>query len=224
MARSATQRQPIVATIWDFLRGNLHLNPGAAAGVEGNWITESGLRSTAYNPGENAHGYAQWEGGRWSGPGGLQAFAAARGQSPTNPLVQLQFFAAEIRARGQLGTLRQITDPTQAAAFIQSQYEVSDPSTLGAREANARAVYASASKYGTPHPLKGVGAGTGGGTGGFQGFGPGDLIPGFNLIPGKDKAVSGFFDGLVAGLVKIAFSAGGVGLIVLGVNHAVKAS
>lgn len=223
-AKTQTPASPLI-TIWDFLVGNLHLSAAQAAGVEGNWVTESSLSPTAYNPGENAHGLAQWEGSRWTA---LQAFAAAQGTSPTNLVTQLKFFAAEIKARGQLGGLRATTDPTSAAAYIQSQYEVSDPSTLGDREANAQTIYASASKYGTPHPLAGIGNVGNGGLEGISG-GLGGLLPGLPggilpNVPSPGDALGTLGSEIVAAVIKITFSAGGVGMVLLGVNHAAKES
>lgn len=227
MARTVTAKQPAnpptntvagrMAYVWRFLTGNLHLSAAQAAGVEGNWTVEDPTFDPARpNPAEGAIGLAQWEGDRRTA---LQAFAASRGTSETDLLTQLLFFAKEAGQRGNLAALRKTTNPTAAAYVIQHDFEVSNPSSLPTREANARAVFASATKYGSPHPLAGVPTGgldgitAGSGATGGQGivWGP------FGPVP---DAAGGIVKAIAAVAIKLTFSAGAAALIVLGVKQA----
>jgi tape measure domain-containing protein len=108
------------------------------AAILGNLKTESGFSPTAYNAAEGAIGIAQWEGSRRTA---LRAFAARHGASETNLPVQLAFMWRELRQRGQLGGFVHTHGVNRAAQFWQSQFEVSDPSSLGDRQANARALF-----------------------------------------------------------------------------------
>lgn len=201
-----------MAYIWQFLTGNLGESAAQAAGVEGNWQVETGgtFSPTAYNPAEGAHGIGQWEGSRWTA---LQNFAKSIGRAPLDLTTQLLFFAKEAAQRGNLAALAKTNDPTSAATVIQSQFEVSDPASLGQRQADARSIYASASKYGTPHPLAGVPSTS-------SGADPLLGLPGTPSIP----TPSSIGNAVMTAVTKIAFTGGGVGLILIGVNHAAKAS
>lgn len=150
------------AAITAFLAGK-GMPAAGIAGVEGNFQVESKMHSTAVNPGEDAHGYAQWEGGRWSGPNGLQAFARAHGASPTDPQAQLNFLWAELNspAYSQVLTgLMTATDPGQAATLFDQQYERSSPKSLPTRVANAQAIFAGGVVGGSGSPAGSGGAGT----------------------------------------------------------------
>lgn len=127
-------------TITAYLRGK-GLTAAQIAGVEGNLQVESGAdpNPAAYNPGENAHGVAQWEGGRWAA---LQSFAAARGARPTDLGTQLDFMWSELTGpeSGALAALQAATTPSAAAAAFDQQYERSSAASLPTRIANAQAI------------------------------------------------------------------------------------
>lgn len=150
--------------IYDNLVGVLHLSKGAAAGVLGNLQTESGFNPNAYNANENAHGFAQWEGGRWSGANGLQAFASQHNLSATSTQAEIGYLDYELTHgySGVLSSLRGITgssssDATNAAQIFQSRFEGSTPDSLGARESNARSIL---TQLNTGNPLSGGPVGT----------------------------------------------------------------
>ena len=131
-----------LSEILDYLEGPaLGLTPAQAAGVAGNFEVESGLNPGAYNPGENAHGLAQWEGGRWTT---LQRFAAQNGTSPTDLHTQLQFLGAELHGpeSGALAHLQAASDPANAAAAFDQYYERSSGSARQKRIADANAIAA----------------------------------------------------------------------------------
>jgi len=74
---------------------NAGLDHMHAAMMAGNIQTESSFRPDAWNHAENAHGAMQWEGDRWDGPNGLQAFAARSGRDWRDPQVQANFMRWE---------------------------------------------------------------------------------------------------------------------------------
>jgi len=119
----------------------LGLSPDQAAGVAGNLEVESGLDPGAYNARENAHGLAQWEGGRWTR---LQQFAAQNGAQPTDLVTQLQFLGAELHGpeAGALAQLRATSDPATAAAVFDQSFERSSGSSRATRVADAKAIAA----------------------------------------------------------------------------------
>lgn len=128
------------AAITQFLAGK-GLTAAQIAGVEGNLQVESGGNPNAYNPAENAHGIAQWEGGRWTA---LQNFAAQSGGATNDLTTQLNFMWQEMQTteRGALSALTAATTPDQAATAVQSQYERSSAASLPARISAARSIFA----------------------------------------------------------------------------------
>jgi hypothetical protein len=139
-ARMSNERY-IAETLASYGLDNVHI-----AAILGNLDTESGFDPKAYNPGENAIGIAQWEGSRRTA---LQAFAAHRNTSETDLATQVAFLWRELGQRGQRGGFLATSGVNAAAHYWQSQFEVSDPSTLGAREANARSILATIRGHGT---------------------------------------------------------------------------
>lgn len=134
-------RLPAEQRIYDYLVGVLRLSPGAAAGVLGNFKVESGFNPRAYNPGENAHGLAQWEGGRWPA---LQQYARAHHLGATSLPAELGFLRLELTHgyRGTLDELRSTSDPTTAAHYFQRDFEGSTIDSLPDRERYARQIFA----------------------------------------------------------------------------------
>lgn len=125
-------------TITAYLKGK-GLSTVAIEGVEGNLEVESGTppNPAAYNPGENAHGIAQWEGGRWTN---LQTFAASEGKAPTDLTAQLDFLWSELQGpeSGAYRALLAAQTPAQAATVFDQQYERSSAASLPARVAAAQ--------------------------------------------------------------------------------------
>lgn len=112
----------------------------ADAAFLGNFTVESGVSPTSYNAAENAHGLANWEGGRWTA---LQSYAAAHGLSPTSMAADLGYLGQELTGSysGVVANLRGVTNPGQAAQIVQSQFEGSTVASLPQRQADASAIY-----------------------------------------------------------------------------------
>lgn len=110
--------------IADFLRSK-GLNDYAVAGFLGNFMVESGLNPTSENSGEGAIGFANWEGGRRDA---LRQWALTHyGAQESDAQSQLTFLWHELTTSysGVLDQLKHVTSAGEAAAIIDSQYEVS---------------------------------------------------------------------------------------------------
>lgn len=206
------------------------LNTAGVSAFEGNFQVESGFNPNAYNAGENAHGFAQWEGGRWTA---LQALARKLGLAPTSAQAELAYLDQELSGpySSVISQLRGVTDPSAAAQIVQSRYEGSTPDSLPQRQSNARAIYA---QLAGGKPLTG---GSGGGkpadqialtaadtsvTGsGSSGPSLSDLLP-WNWGQGLSDVASGVLSTLIPFLVKLAFIGGGIVLVLLGANAAAR--
>lgn len=162
----------------------LGLGTNGVAGVEGNFAVESGLRTTAYNPGEGAVGLAQWEKGRRTT---LQNLAASQGTTETSLSAQLAMLDQELQGpySSVLAQLRTAASPGQAAAIFDAGYERSAGTTRQARIDAANSIAAGG-------PVAGIGAGTGGSAPalGVQTVGAGGGLPPWlnglaqSIIPG----------------------------------------
>lgn len=89
------------------------LTPEQSAGIVGNLRQESGVNPSADNPAASGGGggIAQWEGGRWSGPDGLLAFAQENDKPWDDLGLQLDFIWHEMPnqfAFGKLGELQAV--------------------------------------------------------------------------------------------------------------------
>lgn len=136
-----------VLAVYDMLTAE-GLSPAAASGAAGNIWAESGGNPNSYNPNENAHGLANWEGGRWPA---LQQFAASINQPVNSLTAQLAFLWYEL-TNSYGSTYKALQNnglsAGQAAAIFASGYEgcldctnVNSPS-VQARIAYANQVYA----------------------------------------------------------------------------------
>ncbi|MDY6148959.1 MAG: phage tail tip lysozyme [Porphyromonas sp.] len=117
-------------------------SPAAAAGVVGNLVQESGLRTNAIGDNGTSGGLAQWHNERWEA---LKRFAAARGQDWTDLDTQIEFLAREMRT-SYAGTYAKMQDaelPEIAGQIMTDEYERPDPAhaNYAQRQANARAAY-----------------------------------------------------------------------------------
>jgi hypothetical protein len=155
-APGAVSNEQAIATD---LSSTFGLNQAQVAGFLGNFQTEANFNPGAYNPNENAHGFAQWEGGRWAGGylGGLSGFSQARGLDPSSASAQIQWLNAELAGpyHSVLNSLAGVTDPQQAAYIVSTQYEGNTPSSIPARQANAQTAY---SQLTSGQPLTGGGS------------------------------------------------------------------
>lgn len=83
-----------------------------SAGIVGNLIQESNVNPSSDNPAAigGGGGIAQWEGGRWSGPNGLLAFAQQQGKPWDDLGLQLDFLWKEMpdQYAGDVAALRAV--------------------------------------------------------------------------------------------------------------------
>lgn len=83
-----------------------------SAGIVGNLIQESNVNPSSDNPAAagGGGGIAQWEGGRWSGPNGLLAFAQEQGKPWDDLGLQLDFIWKEMPGQyaGDVDALKEI--------------------------------------------------------------------------------------------------------------------
>lgn len=112
------------------------LSPAQVSGILGNLQTESSFKTNAYNAGEGAIGFAQWEGGRRTA---LEQFAAGEGKPVTDWKVQADFLLHELKTteRGAYTKLASADTPAQAASVFDQYYERSSGEARGQRMANA---------------------------------------------------------------------------------------
>jgi len=115
-------------------------SPAQAAGIVGNLVVESGLRTDAFNQGENAYGIAQWRAPRQA------IFKQVYGKDikQSNFQEQLDFVNWELNnSEAAAGNaLRGATTAADAAMIVDKQYERSAGLHLAERQANAAAIMA----------------------------------------------------------------------------------
>lgn len=178
------------AIIYGYAINQLGLSQAGAAAALGNAEVETGgtFSPTAYNPGEQAIGFVQWEGGRRAA---LQAYAAAHGGKETDIRIQLGFWAQELTnpanfaVLSKLRSARTSSDAAAAAAYYDANYERSSGAARGTRVADSQTIYQQIQSQqltpqkapaGTPSPA-------GGAAGGDPPYGPNDLSVGQKLSP-----------------------------------------
>ena len=114
----------------------------AAAGVVGNLVQESGLRTDAIGDNGTSGGLAQWHNERLDA---LKRFAAARGKEWTDLDTQIEFLAEEMRTSyaDTYAKMQSAELPEIAGKIMTDEYERPDPASAnyGQRIANARAAY-----------------------------------------------------------------------------------
>lgn len=114
----------------------------AAAGVVGNLVQESGLRTDAIGDNGTSGGLAQWHNERLDA---LKRFAAARGKKWTDFDTQIEFLAEEMRTSyaDTYAKMQSAELPEIAAQIMTDEYEIPDPASANyaQRQANARAAY-----------------------------------------------------------------------------------
>lgn len=117
-------------------------SPVHAAALAGHSLQESGGDPSAFNPKEDAHGILQWRGDRWDN---LQALAKARGTTPNDPQVQLDFISQEMAGpEAKAGTaFRATADLPSASAALKRYIRFGDNSDE-TRLNNARGLFAQA--------------------------------------------------------------------------------
>lgn len=114
----------------------------AAAGVVGNLVQESGLRTDAIGDNGTSGGLAQWHNERLDA---LKRFAAARGKKWTDLDTQIEFLAEEMRTSyaDTYAKMQSAELPEMAGQIMTDEYEIPDPASANyaQRQANARAAY-----------------------------------------------------------------------------------
>ncbi len=114
----------------------------AAAGVVGNLVQESGLRTDAIGDNGTSGGLAQWHNERLDA---LKRFAAARGKKWTDLDTQIEFLAEEMRTSyaDTYAKMQSAELPEIASQIMTDEYEKPDSASANyaQRQANARAAY-----------------------------------------------------------------------------------
>jgi len=112
----------------------------AAAGIAGNLVWESGLRSGALGDQGTSAGLAQWHAERLDA---LKSFAAARGASWQDPNTQLDFLHRELQTSESVtgGLLRTATTPEQAAQIFAAGFERPAGTDYAGRQRLARSIF-----------------------------------------------------------------------------------
>lgn len=114
----------------------------AAAGVVGNLVQESGLRTDAIGDNGTSGGLAQWHNERLDA---LKRFAAACGKKWTDLDTQIEFLAEEMRTSyaDTYAKMQSAELPEIAGQIMTDEYEIPDPASANyaQRQANARAAY-----------------------------------------------------------------------------------
>lgn len=114
----------------------------AAAGVVGNLVQESGLRTDAIGDNGTSGGLAQWHNERLDA---LKRFAAARGKKWTDLDTQIEFLAEEMRTSyaDTYAKMQSAELPEIAGQIMTDEYEKPDSASANysQRRANARAAY-----------------------------------------------------------------------------------
>lgn len=121
---------------------SMGFSASAAAGVVGNLVQESGLRTDAIGDNGTSGGLAQWHNERLDA---LKRFAAARGKKWTDLDTQIEFLARELRTSyaDTYAKMQSAELPEIAGQIMTDEYEIPDPASANyaQRQANARAAY-----------------------------------------------------------------------------------
>lgn len=164
----------------------------AAAGVVGNLVQESGLRTDAIGDNGTSGGLAQWHNERLDA---LKRFVAARGKEWTDLDTQIEFLAEEMRTSyaDTYAKMQSAELPEIAGQIMTDEYEIPDPASANysQRRANARAAYEamkSANKQTSADASHGVAGGS------------------YNSLVAPTSYAAGFAAGGTAGLMPMANS------------------
>ena len=162
----------------------------AAAGVVGNLVQESGLRTDAIGDNGTSGGLAQWHNERLDA---LKRFAAARGKKWTDLDTQIEFLAEEMRTSyaDTYAKMQSAELPEIAGQIMTDEYEKPDSASANyaQRQANARAAY-EAMKSGNKQADDYHGSGGGG----------------YDSLVAPTSYAAGFAAGSTAGLMPMANS------------------
>lgn len=169
---------------------SMGFSASAAAGVVGNLVQESGLRTDAIGDNGTSGGLAQWHNERLDA---LKRFAAARGKKWTDLDTQIEFLAEEMRTSyaDTYAKMQSAELPEIAGQIMTDEYEIPDPASANyaQRQANARAAY-EAMQSGNKQADDYHGGGGGG----------------YNSLVAPTSYAAGFTAGGTAGLIPMANS------------------
>jgi hypothetical protein len=114
-------------------------NEAAAAGMAGNIVWESGMRTGAIGDYGTSGGLAQWHGERLQA---LKEFATSRGKPWTDKETQLDFVDRELRTTESVtgGLMRAVTTPEEAARVFAAGFERPKGTDYSGREKLARSI------------------------------------------------------------------------------------
>jgi hypothetical protein len=126
--------------LYDYMTQHYGLTPVQASGILGNIQTESSFRTNAYNEGEGAIGFAQWEGGRRTA---LENFANQHNKPVTDWQVQVDYLMSELHGPENQAwqAIQSSSTPAQAARAFDMYYERSSGSSREERAANANNIF-----------------------------------------------------------------------------------
>lgn len=189
------------------------LSPGAATGVLGNLIYESGLDPRISGDHGTSHGIAQWHLTRWDR---LVAWAKAGGRDPYDLRTQTGYLVLEAKQAGVWDQISGLSDPVQAAAVWMRKFERPKDQSDEAAVRRAQKGIDAVNGEGGPSLLSGAGAAAGAVGDAITGIG--GKITGALDVPG---AISGFGDKLKELTVESLFVVLGLGLVGAGVYVAV---
>jgi hypothetical protein len=146
------------------------LSPGAAAGILGNLMVESGINPGAIGDGGSSFGIAQWHLGRADA---LRSFAGSSGQDWHSLSAQLAYLWHELQTSygSVLGQLKTTGSSSQAASIFAGGYERPASTDYSNRVAGAQSVMGAVSSgnWAGISTAGGAGGGGGGGAGGGGG-------------------------------------------------------
>jgi hypothetical protein len=195
---------------FQFLTG-LGLSDGAAEGVIGNWLAESGgsgqIDPGAVEPGGPGRGIEQWSvSDRWAR---LVAWAKGQGEDPLSLDTQMQYSVQEMMADGTFGQLQALNDPLAAATLFMKQEE--RPADQSAAAAQHRADLG----------VKAVGGHSAADSAKSAAASVADSVT--NAVNGAiGSAFSAFWTSAKPFLVESAFVISGVVLVAAGITRAAK--
>jgi hypothetical protein len=123
---------------------NKGLTPEQAAGIVGNLMQESRLKSDAYNAKEGAYGIAQWRNDRLDG---LKQFAASQGKEISDINTQMDYILLELgTTQKQAGQMLLASKTPQEAAFNFGKYYERPKTVEHTRIAYAEQAYSKRNK------------------------------------------------------------------------------
>lgn len=201
------------------------LKPGAAVGVVGNLIAESGVNPGARGDGGLAYGIAQWHPDRQAN---LRRYAAAHGGNPASLDTQIGFLIAEAKQTGVWGHLQNVTDPVTASGIWMRQFErpadQSQANAVRRAQLGIKALAGKSSAGGRSFldQLESAAGGVGDFITGGAIKWPGGMVRGIEDLGSAAKSAGSLFDHLLwwfnpGNVLRVIIGASGLVLIIVGI-------